>query len=90
MASRPQSVPLRRQHDGGRDTLRADGVGYVERLRAAGVDVTHDETPGADHYFLSADLVRARSTMAMVAAEVRRRLEPRDRSGQPDPSPPAR
>ena len=59
-----------------RDTLRPDGLRYVERLRAAGVEVVHDETPGADHYFLSADLVRARATMAMVAAEVARRLQP--------------
>lgn len=76
-----------------RDTLRPDGLGYVERLRAAGVEVIHDDTPRAEHYFLSADLVRARSTMAMVAAEVRRRLvppDPPDRSGPPAPSPPAR
>ena len=57
-----------------RDTLRPDGLRYVERLREAGVEVVHDETPGADHYFLSADLVRARSTMAMVAGEVSARL----------------
>ena len=54
-----------------RDTLRPDGLRYVERLREAGVEVIHDETPGADHYFLSADPVRARATMAMVAARLR-------------------
>ena len=53
-----------------RDPLGRDGRLYVKRLRAAGVEVIHDETPGADHYFLSADLDRARSTMAMVAAQV--------------------
>ena len=57
-----------------RDTLRPDGLRYVERLREVGVEVLHDETPGADHYFLSADLVRARATMAMVAGEVAGRL----------------
>lgn len=57
-----------------RDTLRPDGLRYVERLREAGVDVVHDETPGADHYFLSHDLARARRTMAMVTAQIDRRL----------------
>lgn len=46
---------------------------YVERLRAAGTEVLHDVTPGADHYFLSHDLDRARVTMAMTAAEIRSR-----------------
>lgn len=54
-----------------RDSLRGDGEQYVERLRAAGIPVLHDQTPGADHYFLSHDLVRARTTMAMVADEIR-------------------
>jgi acetyl esterase len=53
-----------------RDTLRPDGLGYVARLREAGVDVIHDETPGADHYFLSADLARARRTMALAASAI--------------------
>ena len=64
-----------------RDTLRADGTRYVERLREAGVDVLHDETPGADHYFLSADLERAERTMAMVAGEVARRTGSRTEPG---------
>lgn len=54
-----------------RDSLRPDGDRYVERLREVGVPVVHDVTPGADHYFLSADLVRARATMAMTAEAVR-------------------
>ncbi len=58
------------------DALRHDGRRYVDLLRAAGVEVLHDETPGADHYFLSADLSRARQTMALVAEEVRRRAVP--------------
>ncbi len=56
-----------------RDSLRSDGDGYAERLRAAGIEVRHDVTPGADHYFLSHDLHRARATMAMTAAEIRSR-----------------
>ena len=54
-----------------RDVLRAEGDAYADRLRAAGVRVVHDVTPGVDHYFLTEDPVRARSTMAMVAGEIR-------------------
>lgn len=57
-----------------RDTLRRDGDLYAQRLREAGVDVVHDVTPGVDHYFLTEDPVRARETMAMVAAQVARHL----------------
>ncbi|WP_200938927.1 alpha/beta fold hydrolase [Modestobacter sp. Leaf380] len=57
-----------------RDTLRRDGVRYVQRLREAGVDVWHHETPGVDHYFLTEDPVRARDTMAQVADRVRSAL----------------
>lgn len=57
---------------GERDALRPDGDGYARRLREAGVEVTHDVTPGADHYFLTDDPARARRTMAMVADRVRR------------------
>ena len=56
---------------GERDALRPDGDRYAARLREAGVDVTHDVSPGCDHYFLTEDPVRARSTMAMVAEHVR-------------------
>ncbi|EON24346.1 alpha/beta hydrolase domain-containing protein [Nocardioides sp. CF8] len=66
-----------------RDILRAEGDAYAERLRAAGVRVVHDVTPGVDHYFLTEDPVRARTTMAMVAAEVRA-------AGQPRMAPPGR
>jgi acetyl esterase len=53
-----------------RDSLRPDGDRYAERLRAAGIPVTHDVTPGVDHYFLTEDPVRARTTMANIAAAV--------------------
>jgi acetyl esterase len=54
-----------------RDTLRRDGDGYARRLGEAGIDVVHDVTPRADHYFLTEDPVRARTTMAMVAQRIR-------------------
>ena len=57
-----------------RDTLRRDGDTYAAGLRRAGVEVTHDVTPDADHYFLTEDPVRARTTMAMVADRVRQAL----------------
>lgn len=53
-----------------RDTLRRDGDEYARRLREAGVEVWHDVTPRADHYFLTEDPVRARTTMGSVAVEV--------------------
>lgn len=53
-----------------RDTLRRDGDAYAARLREAGVEVWHDTTPGVDHYFLTEDPVRARTTMGRVAVEV--------------------
>ena len=60
-----------------RDVLRAEGDAYAERLVAAGVPVVHDTTPGVDHYFLTEDPVRARTTMAMIADEVRAAAQPR-------------
>ncbi|GAB3774813.1 acetyl esterase [Nocardioides ginsengisegetis] len=59
-----------------RDTLRPDGDKYAARLRNAGIEVVSDMTPGADHYFLSHDLDRARRTMEMVAGQIRRRTSP--------------
>jgi acetyl esterase len=52
------------------DSLRADGDRYAARLREAGIAVRHDVTPGVDHYFLTQDPIRARQTMAMIAAAV--------------------
>lgn len=57
------------------DTLRKDGELYVERLRDPGVPVEHDRTPGVDHYFLTENPTRARRTMAMISAAVRRATE---------------
>jgi acetyl esterase len=59
------------------DVLRDDGLRYASRLREAGVEVVYDETPGADHYFLTEDPERARTTMALAAGIVRRHLGPR-------------
>ncbi len=70
LAGLPPAVVLTAE----RDSLRRDGDAYADRLRAAGVRVVHDVTPGADHYFLSADPVRARSTMAMTASAIREAL----------------
>jgi acetyl esterase len=66
----PPAVVLTAEHD----VLRAEGDRYAARLAGAGVEVWHDVTPGADHYFLSADLRRARATMARTAVEIARRL----------------
>lgn len=63
----PPTIVMTGEHD----ALRPDGDAYARRLRAAGVDVLHHVTPGADHYFLTDDPPRARSTMAMVATRVR-------------------
>ena len=60
-----------------RDVLRTEGDAYADRLREAGVRVVHDVTPGVDHYFLTEDPVRARVTMAMMAAEVSAADQPR-------------
>lgn len=71
LAGLPPAVVLTAE----RDTLRPDGDRYAARLREAGVDVLlHDVTPGADHYFLTEDPARARTTMARVASLVADRL----------------
>ncbi len=58
-----------------RDSLRPDGDEYARMLADAGVEVLwHDTTPGVDHYFLTEDLTRARTTMARTAAILHERL----------------
>lgn len=64
----PPAVICTAEHD----TLRRDGDAYASRLQAAGIPVVHDLTPGVDHYFLTQDPVRARSTMALIAGEIAR------------------
>lgn len=66
LADLPPAVVLTAE----RDVLRHDGHRYTARLRAADVPVLHDETPGVDHYFLTENPARARTTMAMVADAV--------------------
>ena len=69
LAGLPPAVVLTAEHD----SLRPDGERYADRLAVAGIDVVRDCTPGADHYFLSHDLRRARGTMALTAREIERR-----------------
>ncbi|MGQ0624091.1 MAG: alpha/beta hydrolase [Sporichthyaceae bacterium] len=64
------------------DSLRPDGDRYAQRLRAAGIEVEYDLTPGVDHYFLTANPTRAKATMAMIAAAVQRATHSRS-AGQP-------
>ncbi|GAA1939619.1 alpha/beta hydrolase fold domain-containing protein [Nocardioides hwasunensis] len=66
LAGLPPAVVLTAE----RDVLRAEGDAYAGRLSEAGVRVVHHVTPGVDHYFLTEDPVRARTTMAMVADEI--------------------
>ena len=71
----PPAVVLTAEHD----SLRPDGERWAQRLREAGIEVVEDMTPGADHYFLSHDLGRARWTMALAAGEIGGRLADADR-----------
>ncbi|MGQ0843074.1 MAG: alpha/beta hydrolase [Sporichthyaceae bacterium] len=66
LAGLPPAVICTAEHD----ALRPDGDRFAERLREAGVPVVHDLTPGVDHYFLTQNPARARTTMAMIAAEI--------------------
>lgn len=61
------------------DALRREGDRYAARLEEAGVPVTHHVVPDVDHYFLDGDLGRARRTLDLVTAGLRRHLgvEPR-------------
>lgn len=62
----PPAMMLTAEHD----VLRHDGERYAQRLVDSGVRVAYDQTPGVDHYFLTEDPVRARTTMAVMAAQV--------------------
>jgi acetyl esterase len=55
----------------GYDPLRDEGAAYADRLREAGVSVTHAEYPGMVHVFASfPDLDRARNARATVASDL--------------------
>jgi acetyl esterase len=55
----------------GYDPLRDEGAAYAERLRAAGVSVTHAEYPGMVHVFASfPTLDRARDARATIADDL--------------------
>jgi acetyl esterase len=55
----------------GYDPLRDEGAAYADRLREAGVAVTHADYPGMVHVFASfPDLERARDARETVAADL--------------------
>lgn len=58
------------------DPLHAEGVAYVERLRAAGIAVVHVDHPGMPHNFhaLGAVLPQARAALATIGADLRTML----------------
>src|SRR5680860_382799 len=49
------------------DVLPAEGDAYATRLAAAGVEVVHQVTPGADHYFLDGDRSQTHQTLDLIA-----------------------
>jgi acetyl esterase len=55
----------------GYDPLRDEGAAYADRLREAGVEVTHADYPGMVHVFASfPDLGRARDARETIAADL--------------------
>ncbi|AZH25737.1 alpha/beta hydrolase [Haloplanus aerogenes] len=55
----------------GYDPLRDEGAAYADRLREAGVSVTHAEYPGMVHVFVSfPDLKRATDARETIAADL--------------------
>lgn len=56
------------------DVLRAEGDSYARRLAQAGIEVVHQVTLGADHYFLDGDRKRARETLDLIANTLTEKL----------------
>jgi acetyl esterase len=54
------------------DLLRAEGVTYADRLRAAGALLEHHDVAGADHAYDSEDDDKARQVYAVIARHVQR------------------
>jgi acetyl esterase len=55
----------------GYDPLRDEGAAYADRLREAGVEVTHADYPGMVHVFASfPDLERARDARETIASDL--------------------
>jgi acetyl esterase len=55
----------------GYDPLRDEGAAYADRLREAGVTVTHAEYPGMVHVFASfPDLERAKDARSTIASDL--------------------
>lgn len=53
------------------DLLKAEAVGYADRLRTAGALVAHRDVQGADHGYDGTDDQRAREIYALIARHVR-------------------
>lgn len=64
------------------DALRATGDHYAARLREAGVPTVHRVVPGADHYFLDGDRLRARATLDVITAALTEAFAGTARAGQ--------
>ena len=54
------------------DVLKAEAVGYADRLRAAGALVEHHDVAGADHGYDDMDDERARRSYALMTRHIRR------------------
>jgi acetyl esterase len=59
------------------DLLRAEGLRYAERLRAAGALVEHHDVAQADHGYDVKDEQRARESYARIARHLREAVRPR-------------
>jgi acetyl esterase len=53
------------------DLLKAEGVRYADRLRAAGALAEYRDVPGVDHGYDGSDDQRARETYDLIARHLR-------------------